>query len=837
MKKINFTEHVLPHIVAVLFFLIVTVFFFKPVFFENKALQQADIQQFQGTAKSIQDFREQTGEEALWAESIFGGMPAYLVSVSWSNGPVTFIKGILSLGLPHPINNIFLCFICYYILMLSFGVRPYLAIAGAIAFGLNTYVIIGLGVGHNARIGAIAFMPLVMAGIHLAFTNRKLLGLGVTTAGLALHLRDNHLQITYYLLLIVAGYGILRLIEAFRNKGLPDFLKTIGILVLAAVLAMGTFFGQFWAITEYTAYSIRGKSDLAGASPRQNTADTQALSKEYAFSYSNGILEPMTLLIPNFYGGGTANSVLEDRKSETFKALQNLANSGDQTTLNQLYPYTSSYWGPQFNTAPYYAGAIIVFVFALGIAFAERKYVLWLVPICALAIVLSWGSSFASFNYFLFDYLPGYNKFRSVTFALIMILFAMPLLGFSGLENLMRRGVDKKGRRKLWIAFASTGGLCLLLILFAGVFSFTKDSESGLPEWFVNALADDRKSLFRLDAFRSFIFITLAFLVIFFEAYRRISAAGFYAFLLLLTTIDLAMVDKRYFGDDHYRRKSDRTHFAMTEADQEILKDKGYYRVYNFEPRSPFATFNEAKTAYHHKSIGGYHGAKLRRYQDYVDSCFYRQVQQFVALASKGNFDFSDLGGFNMLNIKYIYYGPTRENVILNRSANGNGWFVRRVEKVRSAAEELEKTCSLDTKTTAVIDVSAFEVADAFADPAATLALTGHKPNVLTYESNSATGGLAVFSEIYYPKGWTATIDGAETAILRANYILRALQVPAGKHTIEFRFEPKPYRVGNKVTMASSWIVLLVLVGSVVYNLKQSNGAETSPPPLPKTRR
>lgn len=821
MKKIRFTEHVLSHLVAVVAFMLITIFFFNPIFFENKTLEQQDIQQFKGTAKSIQDYREETGEEALWADAVFSGMPAYLISVAWSNGPITFLKSVLSLGIiPHPVSNIFVAFVCYYIMLLSFRVRPYLAIGGAIAFGLSSFMIIGLGAGHNGRIGAIAFMPLVMAGIHLAFT-RRLLGLGVTAAALALHLRDNHLQMTYYLLLIVVVYGVVRLIEAFRLGVLPDFFKTIGVLALAAILAAGTFFGQFWAITEYTAYSIRGKSELSGASAQQDTDGAEGISKDYAFAYSNGILEPLTLLIPNFYGGTTASSALEDRKSETFKAMQDLANKGDQQTLNQLYPHTVTYWGPQFNTSPYYAGAIVVFLFAIGIAFAERKYVFWLVPLSVLAIMLSWGSSFQSFNYFVFDYLPGYNKFRSVTFTLVIILFAMPLLGMLGLENLLSKPLDRSSRKKLLTAFAATGGFCLLLFLFAGMINYTKESEMALPDWFVDALSDDRKSMLRSDAFRSFAFILSIGILLYFEIYRRISPLAFYAFLIFMVTVDLAVVDKRYFREEGYRRKTDRSYFAATEADQAILKDKSNYRVYSLNPQSPFSFMSDAKPSYLHKSIGGYHGAKMRRYQDFVDSCFYRQLQGFIALAREGNFDFTNLGAFNMLNIKYIPYGPKAENIITNRHANGNAWFVREVMEAGSPAEELERTCTIDTKSTAVIDRSAFPVPQAGTDSTAIIALTNYAPNHLTYESNAQSDGLAVFSEIYYPKGWVATIDGSPADILRADYILRALRIPGGKHKIEFRFAPKAYTVGNKVTMASSWIVLVVLVGSIVVSLRE----------------
>ncbi|MEX2235198.1 MAG: YfhO family protein [Cyclobacteriaceae bacterium] len=823
MKKIEFTTHILPNVVAIAVFFIITIFFFNPVFFENKTLQQEDIQQFIGSSKAIEDYRKATGEEPLWTNSMFSGMPAYLISVQWGNQAIAYIKKVMTLLLPHPIANIFIAFVSYYIMLLCFGIRPFLAIAGAIAFGLSSYMIVGLAAGHNGRIGAIAFMPLVMAGIHLTFTGRRILGFGLTAAAMALHLRENHVQITYYLLLIVLVYGLIRLIDAIKNRSFPELLKVVGVLVLAVLLGAGTFFGQFWALKEYGAYSTRGKSDLASPS-NQGQEDAMGMTKEYAFEFSNGILEPFTLMIPNFYGGSSFNFLVSDRQSGVYQAL---VRSGDQQNANRLANFTGAYWGDQRIAVPYYAGAVIIFLFVLGIVFAEKKYVWWLVSISALGIVLSWGSSFSAFNYFMYDYFPGYNNFRSVTFTLILILFAMPLLGLLGLERLLLAGMDKKAKHRLLIIFASTGGLCLVLWLFAGIFSFTREMETQLPAWFADALADDRKSLFRADALRSFFFILAVFLAIYFGAHKRVSAIGFYAFLIFIVTVDLAVVDKRYFTAENFRRTRDNTFFAITEADQEILKDKSYYRVYNLSylTGSSANTFGEARTSYYHHSIGGYHAAKMRRYAEFYDSCMVTQTQKFVEQVTQGNTTF-DLPAFNMLNVKYIVIGSQRENILPNPSAYGNAWFVQKIVTTGDAVAELEQTCSVNTRTTAVIDTSKFQVKSISPDSAATIRLIDSSPKNLKYESQSSGNGLAVFSEIYYP-GWEATIDGKETTIARVDYILRALEVPAGNHTIEFTFKPKPYTVGNKVTTASSWLVLIVLVGSIYWSLSNGNEIRT----------
>lgn len=815
MKKINFSEHILPHALAIAVFLIVTVFFFKPVFFDNKNISQHDIAEWAGSSKSLRDYRDKTGEEGLWADAMFSGMPAYLVNVEWSNKPVSYLKRVMAVGLPHPIANIFLAFLSYYIMLLAFGVRPYLAIGGALAFGLSSYMTVGLAAGHNARIGAIAFMPLVMAGIHLAFSGRRLLGFGVMTAGLALHLKENHLQITYYLGMIVAIYGIIQLILFIREKRAADFVKSLAVLVPAVVIALGSFVGPFWAVTEYGAYTIRGKSEIVPDSVGAKAAD--GLPKSYVFEYTNGILEPMTLMIPNIYGGHTHDArqlhvLALDQNSEVFKVL---SRTQDQKLANELANRSVGYWGPQGGATPYYAGAVIVFLFVVGIAFAERKYTWWLVTISVLAVMMSWGDNFKLFNYFLFDYLPGYNKFRSVTFTIIIIVFAMPLLGFMGLEKIAAQGLDKPARKKLLIVLACTAGLCLFLILFCGfLFGFTRPGEEAMPVWFTKALVDDRIGLLRGDAFRSMIFMLLAFVAIYFETWKKISAPAFYSFFIILILIDMAVVDKRYLTDDNFRRKRELLTFDMNEADQRILQDKSYYRVYNIRGDA----WAEARTSFFHNSIGGYHGAKLRRYQDLYDSCIIRQTYQVFEDARKGQLNPQLYGSINMLNVKYMVY---ETDVLPNPGANGPAWFVNDVKLVNTPNEELKAVCDINTRTTAVVDGSKFKPGPVAADSTASIAILEHRPNYLKYESQSQNGGLAVFSEIYYEKGWKAFVDGKEAPILRANYVLRALNLPAGKHVVEFRFEPDAYMTGNAITRICSILVLLVLIGCIGWSVRR----------------
>ncbi len=821
MKKIVFSRDVLPHIIAVAVFLVVTVFFFKPIFFDNKKLHQEDIQQWEGSSKELRDYRNETGDEGLWAQSMFSGMPAYLVNVEWGNTAVRFMKQVLSFWLPHPVNNIQIAFVCYYILLLAFGVRPYLAIGGALAFGLSSYLMIGLSAGHNARIGAVAFMPLVIAGIHLAFSNRRILGFAVTSAGFALHLRENHLQITYYLAMIVAIYGVVQLVRYIRANQFREWGINVGILIPAVALAIGSFLGPLWGVTEYSAYSTRGKSELIH---QDNTAGETGLglNKAYAFEFSNGILEPLTLMIPNFYGGGSMNAIISDQESETYKAL---VRSSDQQLANQLAQYSSGYWGPQRLSAPYYAGAIVIFLFAVGIAFNEKHWLWWLVSAAVLGIILSWGKSFSAFNYFLFDYLPGYNKFRSVTFAIVITLFSIPLFGFMGLERLMREGLSKENRNKLLIAFGATAGLCFVILLLSGTLGFIRDVEQQLPAWFTNALRADRKWLLIADTFRTLGFIVVAFVLCFLEVYKK-APLTFYLILGFMILIDLSVVDKRYLTENSFARKTRSAAFEPSEADAAIKKDAGHYRVYNLQ-NSLSEAWNEANTSYFHNSIGGYHGAKLKRYQDLLDSCLYNETIEFVEDIRGRGIQLEKYGILNMLNVKYIKLGETANTVLPNTEANGNGWFVQEIVKVNSPAEELKILCTLDTRSQAVIDVQKFQTSvQPTADSASTITLTENKPNYQRFESRSPKAGLAVFSEIFYEKGWKAFIDEKEVPILRANYVLRALEIPAGNHVVEFRFQPKAYLIGNKVTTISSWLVLVLVAASIAFSLKRNSSTE-----------
>jgi len=811
MRNISFRAHILPHLVAIVVFLVVTILFFSPLFFSSRTLDQYDINQWKGGAQEIIEYREATGEEPLWTNSMFSGMPAYLVDVKWNDGIITNLKIIAAAGLPHPVRNIFLAFLSFYILLLVFKVRPYLAIGGALVFGLSTYLIIGIAAGHNARIGAIAFMPLVMAGIHLTYSSNRWLGASLTAVAVALQLRENHLQITYYLLFIVAVYAIIQLISSLKTDGMRDFLIRSALLLAAALIAFGTFFGKFQTITNYSQYTMRGTSELKA--DIEQGENESGLKKGYAFEYSYGLMEPMTLFIPQYYGGTSANLLVQDEESAVLTALQT---APDPQLANQLARYTSAYWGPQSYSTPYYIGAVAIMLFVIGLFFADRRSRVWLVVVSVLGILLSYGDNLAWFNYMMFDYFPGYNKFRSVTFAIILPVFSIPLLGMIGLERLLAQPVNPQIRKKLLIALAIPAGLCVLVLLFSGMNDFMREGEEQLPQWFLRALTDDRAGLLREDALRSLFFVILSGGLVYFAWIGKLSKTVFTAAIVVLMLVDMWTVNIRYFGEDNYRRISDRSFFTATDADKLILQDDTPgYRVLNLQ--NPFA---EARTSYFHQSIGGYHGAKIRRYQDLIDYCIQSEIQNLIQGFQSGSTDLSSFGVLNMLNTKYLVYGPDRENVIPNPSANGAAWFVDEVIIVEGADAEVQRTCEINSREQAVIDVQKFDWSNASLSQGE-ITVESYKPNDITYRTDNPGEGLAVFSEIYYEDGWIVTIDGEEAEMLRANYVLRALRVPAGSHTIRFEFRPSVYATGNTIMLISSILMVLVFAGAVVYSYRQ----------------
>jgi len=811
MNKVDFKKHILPHIIAVAIFFIITVLFYSPLIFESKTMGLHDVQQGVGGGHEASEFRKTTGEEALWTNSMFGGMPTYLINTSWGDTALKYTLRIFELGLPSPASVTIVAMICFYILLIVAGARSWIAILGAIAFGMSSFLLISIGAGHIWKVRAIAFAPLVIAGFYLLFEkNNRLWGFALSAFGLSLEIFSYHLQITYYLMLLLLIYGVSILYFTIKEKTYQQLLTNIGIVVLAVILAVATNLDRLWSTYEYGKYSTRGKTELTV----DNTDVESGLDRDYVFHWSSGIAESFTLLVPYFYGGGSQEALDED--SKVAKALQQQGASRAQ--IRQTIEKMPTYWGDQPGTGgPIYAGAIVCFFFVLGILILEPRKKVWLVTGTVFSLMLAWGSNFSSFNYLMFDVFPGYNKFRAVSMAITIALICMPLLGAMGLEKLFRDGLNKKTQKQLFIAFGATGGLSLLFVLLAGIFTYEGAVDGQLPEWLLSAIRADRQSLLRGDALRSLALIAASGLIVYVVLKEKLQTTIGAGLLILFMFFDHFTVDKRYLNSEHFKKNANRSFFAATNADKKIKQDDENGRVLNL-----LNPWNEARTSYHHQSIGGYHGAKPKRTQELIDHCLGNEVNEVVNTLRSQSIDFSGLNTVNMLNAKHVVFGNEADNVVLNNSAYGNAWLVNNVVQVQNADEEIAATCALSSKTSAVVDVNKFSISSSTYDNQGSITLTEYLPNRLTYKVNiSGDQALAIFSEIYYEKGWTAQIDGQDVDILRANYVLRALEIPQGEHTITFSFRPNAYFIGSKVATASSILLLLIVFGSIGLSFKK----------------
>lgn len=808
MSKSPIFKKAIPHIIAVVIFLVLNILIYRPIIFEGKVMDQNDINQGRGAASEIVDYRNKTGEEALWTNSMFGGMPAYLISLNWSGSMLADnLQKLSTLYLPRPVGENFLAMLTFYIMLLAFGVRPYLAIGGSIAFGLSTFFIVSIQAGHMWKIRAIAYMPLVLAGIRLVFRGRYLVGFILSAIALALEINSNHLQITYYLFLLIALYFISELIAGFRENQVKEFATKSLLLALAGVLAVGINFGKLWTTYEYGKYSIRGKSELSVT----GSENREGLDREYAFRWSSGKWESMTLLIPHLYGGGSG--VYHGKNSELGDVLRR--NNVPRNEISQYERAYLGYWGNQPGTAgPAYAGAVVCFLFILAFFFVDKKTKYWMTAGVALSIMLSWGSNFPSFNNLMFDVFPGYNKFRAVTMVIIVALMILPLMGFLGLEKLIEKGWTKETRKNLFIA----GGITAFLALLALIVTKPPRIEEA-PAMLADAIFADRKGIIQTDVFRTLFYVAGAFVAAYLFLKSKIGITFLGIILALLITLDLGLVDSRYLNESVYKKPSAKTFLTKTPADEVILKDTDPdYRVLNLQD-----PFNEARTSAFHKSLGGYHGAKMRRYQDLISMHLVPEMQQIISDQGLNN---DNCNVISMLNARYLLAGLQANAVIENPYANGAAWFVHHIQKVGSPDEEIAALGDADLSETAIIDESKFRVNDLHGtDTTASITLLDYKPNMLTYEAVTKTGGLAVFSEIYYPEGWCAYIDGKPAEIIRANYVLRALEIPAGNHKIEFVFEPASYYTGNKVMMGSSVLLILIILFGM-YKLWQRGADE-----------
>jgi hypothetical protein len=794
--QLNFKRDLLPHLIGVSIFYLIVLFYFAPAVFEDKIIFQYDIIQWEGGAKEILDHRNETGDQALWTNRLFGGMPAYLVSMEIPGDITNLVTKLITLGLPHPVNSLFFGMVAMYILLLSFKVRPEFAIVGAIAFAFNTFHIISLDAGHSAKIWAICLIPLIMAGIHLALKGKYLLGLALFAFGMMLQLKFNHLQITYYTALIVLIYGIGQLIAAYKAKTILSLTKGIAILLLGLFLALGANLSRFITVLEYSSYSTRGPSNLSQSGSAQG-----GLDKSYAFNWSQGKLETLTLLVPYLYGGGSVEPLPENSKSEEILTQNGIEYSQIQGFINRA----NTYWGDQPGTGgPIYGGALMLFLFVLGLFYAPLKYRYIFGAVTLLSFMLAWGSNLQWFNYTLFDILPGYNKFRAVTMALCMALFAIPVLGSMGLEHYFSIKHDKPVPKNFLIALGLTAGVALAFVVFANLFGFRGAVDSNLPDWLVDALREDRKAMLRSSSFKSLVFIVLGAGFIWAAIGKKISTqlAGFaLAFLLV---VDLWTINRRYLDEGDFQYNPSGQFFAKTPADETILKDQGYFRVLNL-----IDPFNEARTSYYFNSLGGYHGAKMKRYQELIEQVLFEEIQSFIKNAQEGNFTWENLRAINMLNTKYLVAGKTENAVFENPLVYGPAWFPDQIIEVESDDEEIKMLSTINTKSEATINKLNYGAVKA---GSGSVNLTSAEMDQLTYQINATSPGLVVFSEIYYPEGWIAEINGEPASIIRSNYLLRGIEVPRGESVVTMRFHPASYYNTKIFVVVFQYLIVIVLL-------------------------
>ncbi|GAB3218192.1 YfhO family protein [Algoriphagus aestuariicola] len=802
--KLNFQKDLLPHLLGILLFYLIVVLYFSPMVFDGKIIFQGDILQWEGSAKAVLDYRAETGEQALWTNSMFGGMPSYFVSLEFPGDLTNALIKVLTFGLPHPINGLFFGMLGMYILLLSFRVRPVFSIAGAIAFSFNTYNLLSLEAGHNAKIWAVCLIPLILAGIHLAFERKRILGAALLALGLLLQLKFNHLQITYYTLIISVIYVVVRLVFDWKEEGIASLSKSLAFLVLGAILAVGGNIGRLATALEYSPYSTRGNATLE--------TQSAGLDRDYAFGWSNGIVETLTLIVPDFYGGGSNTPLPKDSASE--KALR--GQGIDAAQVNGFVQGAPTYWGDQpFTGGPMYGSVILVFLAILGIWAAPKESLITFGTIIILSLMLSWGKNLAWFNYLLFDILPGYNKFRAVSMALGMTLFAIPVLGMISLERLAKKGELKP----LLYAGGIVGGLTLILAVASGAFfRFEGAGDANLPEWLVTALKSDRKAMLSASAWKSFAFVAVTAGLVYFYIKGKISDLILGTALIALITLDVWTINRRYLNGDSFQGNPSRQFFAETPAEKSIAADHGYFRVL---PLTEGLTTG-ARTAYRFNSLGGYHGAKLRRYQDLVENSLQPELEAFIAKAQEGTFDWENVGVMNMLNTKYLIAGSEANTVFENPEANGPAWVPSEIIPVQSNNEEIALLGEIDTKAQATLNAGEFGNVSAGAGQ---VTLTSNSPNELKYQASMTQGGLVVFSEIHYPKGWAATIDGKEVPILRVDYLLRGLEIPAGDHEVVFTFAPSSYYATKTPMVIFQYLIVLTLLAGLYLSYKESHAS------------
>jgi hypothetical protein len=840
MKNMNL-KSLVPFAAAILIFVALTYGFFSPML-KGKMIFQSDMVQNKGMAKEIVDFREQYNSEPLWTNSMFGGMPSYQIAIKYPGNLMYPVRSVLSLGMPSPALMLFNFMFGFFILLLVLRVNPWLAIVGSIAYAFSAYGIILIAAGHITAAVAMGYFAPCLAGVILICRGKYLIGGAVLGIFMALELLSNHIQNTYYLCILLGIYVLVEWIVRIRRKEFMEIAKSLGVFILAGALALGCNITNIWNTYDYSKATTRGESELT--SDKENK--TGGLDKDYITMWSMGRTETMTLMIPSFKGISNGVPIKDDKN-----ALKKV-----DPQFREVVGQSGSYWGDQpFTDAPY-SGAIVVFLFVFGMFIVEGRMKWALFAGALLSMFLSWGHNLMWLTDLFLDYFPMYNKFRVPSTMLLIAEFVMPILGVLAVDRIIKEpglfakkiklaliGKEITVQNALFISFGLTGGLALIFYLVPGLCDFSSSNDAQIYDFYnknngqeiANKVVENmeiaRMAIFRSDALRTFFFVLMAAAAVWMYLKAKLNYGLLIAVLGVLILADLWLVDKRYLDNDNFTdKKIAENPFPLSNASRSILEDKDPdYRVLNLDCGKE-GPFNDASTSYYHKSIGGYHAAKMKRYQELISAQISPEISDIARTLNENPTDsalrmaFARQGVLNMLNMRYLIYN--REAPPLrNRYALGNAWFVNEIKWVKNADEEIKTIGEVDPAKTVVIDERYKDLAGDFVpkpDPSATIQLKSYKANDLVYESNSASEQLAVFSEIYYKDGWNAYVDGELKPHFGADYVLRAMRVPAGKHTIEFKFEPKNYYTGEKISLASC-ILLFLMAGTAMFLVWKKN--------------
>lgn len=832
MKKL------LPDLIAILAFVLLSFAYFFPADIENRILFQHDTAAGAGAGQEVKEYYEQTGERSRWTNSLFGGMPMYQIAPSYdSTKSLQWVQKAYQLFLPDYVCLTFMLMLGFYILLRVFGIPVWLAGLGGIMWAFSSYFFILISAGHIWKFITLAYVPPTIAGIVLAYRGKLLWGGILTALFVALQITSNHVQMSYYFFFVILFFVGAYFEKAWRTKTLPQFFKASAVLIVAALVGIAANVSNLYHTYAYSKETMRGKSELVqtGDAAKQTCS---GLDRDYITQWSYGIDETLTLLVPNFKGGASAAL----SQSETAMSKAN-------PMYSSLYGSLTQYFGTQpMTSGPVYVGAFVLFLFVLG-CFIVKGPLKWaLIGATFFSIVLSWGKNFMPLTDFFIDYVPLYNKFRAVSSILVIAEFTIPLLAIFALKRLLEEPeILKQEKKPLGISLLLTAGIALLLAVAPGSIGsgYVPAQEAQMLQNAVNQqmipanelsgilanLGEMRAELVSSDALRSFIIIGIGCSLLWLYASGKLRSSLTIAGITILCLADMWGVNKRYLNDAQFVPHSIRTEtFTKTNTDELILQDTSLdYRVLNFAT----STFDDNNTSYWHKSVGGYHPAKLRRYQEMIEHHISPEMQAaYKAIATAGGeMDSVDANKFrvlNMLNTKYFIFpaGQQRQTVpILNPHAYGNAWFVNKVQYVNNANEEIDALDSIIPTETAVVDARFKDVlkgaTESYKDSLSSIRLTSYAPNRLTYETNNAQDGIAVFSEIYYPDGWHVTIDGQPAELARADYILRTMYVPAGQHTIEMRFDPTSLHVTEGIAYGALALLVIGIIVAVLITKRK----------------